>query len=112
MVVLILGYALLNTAMWHQKKEKLINGPTFPNIFSYMNAHHFCSIALNRSHVMFIGYAYYDYSEFRSSTLTSRVAIFDYEENLWYSISDLELEYDLWLYNCRGSVAMDKSGKK
>ena len=26
--------------------------------------------------------------------------------------SVLGLEYDLWLYNCRGSVAMDKSGKK
>ena len=61
---------------------------------------------------MFIGYATY-YSEFRSyTTRTSRVVIFDYEGNLWYSISDLELEYDLWLYNCRGSVAMDKSGKK
>ena len=95
----------LKTAMWYQKKEKLINGPTFPNIFSYMNVHHLCSVTLNRSHVMFIGYAT-DYDR------TSRVVIFDYEDNLWYSISGLGLEYDIWLYTCRGSVAMDKSGKK
>ena len=38
--------------------------------------------------------------------------VFDYVEKLWYHISDLELEYNLYLYHCRTSVAIDKSGKK
>ena len=99
------------TAIWYQKKEKLINGPTIPKSFldipmyAYMNVHGLCSATLNRSHVMLI---------VASTDPDSRkVVIFDSVENLWYSISDLHLEYDTYGWDhCRASVAIDKSGKK
>ena len=93
----------LKTAIWYKKKEKLINGPKLPNRFLDMDVHHLCSATLDRSHVMLIG-CY--------SIGFCRVVIFDYLEKLWYHISDLELEYNLLLYHCRISVAIDKSGKK
>ena len=40
-----------------------------------------------------------------------KAVIFNSVENLWYSISDLQLEYDLLLNHCRASVAIDKRGK-
>ena len=101
------------TAIWYQKKEKLINGPTIPKSFldipmfqmyAHMYVNDLCSATLNRSHVMLI---------FASTDpIISKVVIFDSVENLWYSIYDLQLEYDLFLNHCRASVAMDKSGKK
>ena len=103
------------TAIWYQKKEKLINGPTIPKSFldilipmfqmyAHMGVHDLCSATLNRSHVMLI---------FASTDpIISKVVIFDSVENLWYLISDLQLEYDLFLNHCRASVAIDKSGKK
>ena len=98
----------LNTVIWNQKKEKLINGPTFPNSFlkNHMSVEQLCSATLNRSHVILIGYSSgYD--------LIRRVVIIDFVEQFWYFMSDLELESDdLYLRNCRGSVAIDKSGKK
>ena len=102
------------TAIWYQKKEKLINGPTIPKSFlkipmfqmyAHMGVYELCSATLNRSHVMLI---------FASADQSIRkVAIFDSVENLWYLISDLQLEYDdLSLNHCRASVAIDKNGKK
>ena len=99
------------TAIWYQKKEKLINGPTIPKSFldipmyAYMNVHKLCSATLNRSHVMLIVAS--------TDPISRKVVIFDSVENLWYSISDLQLEYDHFgLNHCRASVAIDKSGKK
>ena len=73
------------TAIWYQKKEKLINGPNIPKrfldipifqMYGYMRVHELCSATLNRSHVMLI---------FASSDQFSRkVVIFDSVENLWY----------------------------
>ena len=103
------------TAIWYQKKKKLINGPTIPKSFldipmfqmyAHMYVHDLCSATLNRSHVMLI---------FASADQFIRKAvIFDSVENLWYFISDLQLEYDddLFFHYCRASVAIDKSGKK
>ena len=100
------------TAIWYQKKEKLINGPNVPKrfldipifqMYGYMRVHELCSATLNRSHVMMI---------FASTDPFRKVIIFDSVENLWYSIYDLQLEYDLFLNHCRASVAIDKSGKK
>ena len=93
----------LKTAIWYQKKEKLINGPKFPSDFFDIHVHHLCSATLNRSHVMLIGCYSIGYC---------RVVIFDSVKNLWHLISDLELEYNLYFYDCRASVAIDKSGKK
>ena len=99
----------LKTAIWYQKKEKLNNGPTFPNGFlkNHMFVYELCSATLNRSHVMLVGYST-GYSRIR------RVVIYDYVEELWYFLSDLELEVEGFeeFFNCRGSVAIDKSGKK
>ena len=94
----------LKTALWHIKKEKLINGPTFPNTFMDMEVYHLCSATLNRSHVMLTGYSFGN--DFRT------VVIFDFVEKLWYSISDLQLENNLNLDYCRASATIDKSGKK
>ena len=100
------------TAIWYQEREKLVNGPTIPKTFldipidqmyGYMRVHELCSATLNRSHVMMI---------FASTDPFRKVIIFDSVENLWYSIYDLQLEYDLFLNHCRASVAIDKSGKK
>ena len=102
------------TAIWYKKKKKLINGPTIPKSFlhipmfqmiAHMRVHELCSATLNRSHVMLI---------FASTDpfMKGKVVIFDSAENLWYLISDLQLEYDLSLNHCRASVAIDKSGKK
>ena len=100
------------TAIWYQKREKLINGPTIPKrfldtpmygLYAYMRVHDLCSATLNRSHVMLI---------VASIDPFRKVVIFDSVENLWYSISDLQLEYDLFFDHCRASVAIDKSGKK
>jgi hypothetical protein len=100
------------TAIWYQKKEKLIDGPNIPKrfldipifqMYGYMRVHELCSATLNRSHVMMI---------FASTDPFRKVIIFDSVENLWYSIYDLQLEYDLFLNHCRASVAIDKSGKK
>ena len=88
----------LKTAIWHIKKERLINGPTFPNTFMNMDVHYLCSATLNRSHVMLIGYY--------------KVVIFDFVEKSWYFISDLELESNVYWVNCRANVAIEKSGKK
>ena len=94
----------LKTVLWHIKKEKLINGPTFPNTFMDMQVCHLCSATLNRSHVMLTGYSFGN--DFRT------VVIFDFVEKLWYSISDLHLENNLNLDYCRASATIDKSGKK
>ena len=94
----------LKTALWHIKKEKLINGPTFPNTFMDMEVYHLCSATLNRSHVVLTGYSFGN--DFRT------VVIFDFVEKLWYSISDLQLENNLNLDYCRASATIDKSGKK
>ena len=95
---------VLKTALWHIKKEKLLNGPTFPNTFMDMQVYHLCTATLNRSHVMLTGYSIGN--DFRT------VVIFDFIENLWYSISDLQLENNLNLDYCRASATIDKSGKK
>ena len=95
---------VLKTALWHIKKEKLLNGPTFPNTFMDMQVYHLCTATLNRSHVMLTGYSIGN--DFRT------VVIFDFVENLWYSISDLQLENNLNLDYCRASATIDKSGKK
>ena len=101
------------TAIWYQKREKLINGPTIPKrfldtpmygLYAYMRVHDLCSATLNRSHVMLIVAS--------TDPFIHNVAIFNSVENLWYFISDLQLEYDLLLNHCRASVAIDKSGKK
>ena len=99
------------TAIWYQKREKLINGPTIPKSFldipmyTYMKVHELCSATLNRSHVMLIVAS--------TDPDIRKVVIFDSVENLWYSISDLQLEYDTYGWDhCRASVAIDKSGKK
>ena len=70
-----------------------------------MSVYDLCSATLNRSHVMLI---------VASTDLISRkVVIFDSVENLWYFISDLQLDYDHFgLDHCRASVAIDKRGKK
>ena len=74
-------------------------------MYGHMRVHELCSATLNRSHVMLI-FATAD-------QFIRKVVIFDSVENLWYLISDLQLEYDdLSLNHCRASVAIDKSGKK
>ena len=93
----------LKTKIWNKKKKKLKNGPKFPNSFLDMNAEFLCSATLDRSHVMLIDCYSIGYC---------RVVIFDSVKNLWHFISDLELDYNLYLYDCRASVAIDKSGKK
>ena len=105
------------TAIWYQKKEKLINGPTIPNSIleipvqgsfsAPMSVRRLCSATLNRSHVMLIVDS--------TKPCFQKVVIFNSVENSWYFISDLQLEYDLeytHLTHCRASVAIDKSGKK
>jgi hypothetical protein len=100
------------TAIWYQEREKLVNGPTIPKTFldipvdqmyGYMRVDELCSATLNKSHVMMI---------VASTDPFRKVVIFDSVENLWYSIYDLQLEYDLFLNHCRASVAIDKSRKK
>ena len=69
-----------------------------------MKVHDLCSVSLNRSHVMMI-FALPD-------QFIGKVVIFDSVKNLWYFISDLQLEDDdLFFWHCRASVAIDKSGK-
>ena len=97
------------TAMWYQKKEKLINGPTIPKGFfdmTDMTIYSLCSAALNRTHVMMIVHSIH--------LSIHKLVIFNSEENLWYFISDVQLEYDLeYIFtHCKASVAIDKSGKK
>ncbi len=96
-----------NTAIWYEKKEKLINGPTIPiSLYDYtMNVYELCSATLNRSHVMLIVASTHPLSSIR----IRRVVIFNSVENLWYS-TNLQLEGSL--NHCRASVAIDKSGKK
>ena len=57
----------------------------------------------HRSHVMLIVAS--------TDPFIHKAVIFNSVENLWYSISDLQLEYDLLLNHCRASVAIDKRGK-
>ena len=94
------------TAIWYEKKEKLINGPTIPRIWTRdMNSvNELCSATLNRSHVMLIVASTHPLFP---TFLIRKVVIFNSVENLW-------LEYDLEdsLDHCRASVAIDKSGKK
>ena len=73
-----------------------------------MQVYHLCTATLNRSHVMLTGYSTGSGTgnDFRT------VVIFDFVENLWYSISDLQLENNLNLDYCRASATIDKSGKK
>ena len=101
------------TAIWYQKKEKLIIGPTIPKTFldipidqmyGHMRVYELCSVTLNRSHVMLIVAS--------TDLFIHKVVIFNSVENLWYFISDIQLEYDLLLNHCRASVAIDKRGKK
>ena len=99
------------TAIWYQKKEKLINGPTIPKSFlnipimnAYMSVNNLCSATLNRSHVMLIAASTHPFSR--------KVVIFDSVENSWFFVSDLQLEYDLYLNHCRASAAIDRNGKK
>ena len=69
-----------------------------------MSVYDLCSATLNRSHVMLIVAS--------TDLFIHKVVIFNSVENLWYFISDLQLEYDLLLNHCRASVAIDKRGKK
>ena len=71
---------------------------------AYMSVYDLCSATLNRSHVMLIVAS--------TDPFIHNVVIFNSVENLWYFISDLQLEYDLLLNHCRASVAIDKKGKK
>ena len=70
----------------------------------YMSVYELCSDTLNRSHVMLIVAS--------TDPFIRKVVIFNSVENLWYFISDLQLEYDVQLNHCRASVAIDKNGKK
>ena len=94
------------TAIWYEKKEKLISGPTIPRIWTLhmRSVNELCSATLNRSHVMLIVASAHPLIP---NWLIRNVVIFNSVENLW-------LEYDLddSFNHCRASVAIDKSGKK
>jgi hypothetical protein len=76
-----------------------------------MSVYELCSATLNRTHVMLIVASAHPLLPY---FLIRKMVIFNSVENLWYFISDLQLENDLEgsLNHCRASVAIDKSGKK
>ena len=90
--------------VWYPKKQKLSDGPNFPNSFLEFNdisakVYEFCTISLNRSHLMLIH--------------EKAVFIIDFIQNKWMSLPTLNL--DSILHSdmlCKATSGFDKNGNK
>ena len=97
----------LMTKLWYPAKQTLIEGPSFPSSFEDLYASSFCSISLNKTHLIIMGHQmkYYSYNNYRY-----KMAIIDFQKQEWFYLTDLDL--DFLLNTCKGALGFEKHGKR
>ena len=97
----------LITTVWCPAKQTLIEGPSFPSSFQDLYARSFCSISLNKTHLVIMGHQmkYYSYNNYRY-----KVAIIDFQKQEWFYLTDFDL--DFFLASCKGALGFEKHGKR
>ena len=97
----------LITAVWYPAKQTLIIGPVFPSDFTNLYANSFCSISLNKTHLIIMGHQmiYYSYNNYRY-----KVAIIDFQRQEWFYLTNIDL--DFYLDTCKGALGFEKNGKR
>ena len=97
----------LITTVWYPAKQTLIEGPSFPSSFLDLYANSFCSISLNKTHLIIMGHQmkHYSYNNYRY-----KMAIIDFQKQEWFDLKDFDL--DFYLYTCKGALGFEKHGKR
>ena len=87
--------------VWYQKKKILVDGPTFRIGFRNELKGHFCSVALNRTHLLLI-------LRFKDSTL--KMVVINFDAQIWHTFNDVnegQMEF------CDGAaIEFDKNGQR
>ena len=92
--------------VWYPRKQKLNDGPNFPSTFTNypgigagVKIHEFCTISLNRSHLMLVH--------------AKNVFIIDFIKEKWTPLPTLNLDsISPYLIGCSGISGFDKNGNK
>ena len=88
--------------VWNQKKKILVDGPTFPIGFRNNLSGHFCSIALNRTHLILM-------LSFKGFS-TLKMVVINFNAQIWHTFNNINeghMEY------CAGAaVEFDKNGQR
>ena len=95
------------TAVWYPAKQTLIEGPSLPSCFKDLYANSFCSVGLNKTHLIIMGHPmkYYSYNNYRY-----KMAIIDFQKQEWFYLTDFDL--DFIMLTCRGALGFEKHGKR
>ena len=95
------------TAVWYPAKQTLIEGPSLPSSFKDLYANSFCSVGLNKTHLIIMGHPmkYHSYNNYRY-----KMAIIDFQKQEWFYLTDFDL--DFYLDNCKGALGFEKHGKR
>ena len=93
----------LITSVWCPAKQTLIEGPSFPSSFQDLYANSFCSISLNKTHLIIMGHQMKDYSYNRYN-----MVIIDFQKQEWFYLTDFYL--DFYLGTCKGALGFEKHG--
>ena len=97
----------LITTVWYPEKHTLIEGPSFPSSFQDLYANSFCSISLNKTHLIIMGHQmqYYNYNVYRY-----KVTIIDFPKARMVHLTNFDL--DFFMHTCRGALGFEKHGKR
>ena len=96
----------LQTAVWYPAKETLIGGPSFPISFQDLYVKKFCSISLNKTHVIIMGHQVV----YINNVYRYKVAIIDFPKARMVYLNTIVL--DFYISTCRGALGFEKHGKR
>ena len=81
--------------VWYTIKQKINYGPNFPSSFLDEYVNEFCTVSLNRTHLMLIH--------------SQSVFIIDFMQENWIPLPTLKWDF---MYNCKGASGFDKNGNQ
>ena len=69
------------SVVWTLEKKILVDGPTFPTGFRKKLTGHFCSVALNRTHlILLLSFKVYS---------TPKMVVINFDKQIWYTFNDV-----------------------
>ena len=96
------------TTVWYPAKQALIEGPSFPRSFLDLHTKSFCSISLNKTHLIIMGHQmeYHSYID----AYRYKVTIIDFPKARMVHLTNLFL--DFYMHTCRGALGFEKHVKR
>ena len=75
------------SVIWKKNKKKLVQGPTLPSGFTENSKGQFCTVGLNKTHLMLIGYTLDHNSDHGGN-----VSVIDFPNQIWHQYTSITIK--------------------